>query len=156
MDYVEIVSDSVEDTKKIAEVIADNIRFGDTILLNGEMASGKTAFSRFVFNRLGYSGVSSPTFTIINQYNNDDIKSYHMDLYRLSSEEDLIEAGFEECDDGQLVIIEWADMFYTEGDNCEINIEIDIIDDNSRLFKIKARNELCVILGGLKDEDTGD
>ena len=156
MNSIEIESESIEETKKLGEAIADSIVFGDVILLDGEMASGKTALSRCIFSRLGYSGVSSPTFTIINQYGRGETVSYHADAYRLNDEEDFTAAGFDECTDGELTVIEWAEKIGRVRENDEIHIEIKITGENKRLFRITARKAFCEALEGIMNEDTGN
>ncbi len=83
------------------------------ILLNGDLGSGKTTFVKSFVTRYGIDSnkVSSPTFTIAKIYKNDKIKILHLDLYRLSSEEELYYIGFEDMkNDSDIILIEWPNM----------------------------------------------
>jgi tRNA threonylcarbamoyladenosine biosynthesis protein TsaE len=82
------------------------------IAFHGEMGAGKTTFIKAICRQLGVmDNVSSPTFSIINEYKTGDkTKVYHMDLYRLKNEEEALMAGIEECFySGQWCFIEWPD-----------------------------------------------
>ena len=108
----EFISRSLEDTAKVGNAIAGILERGDTVALYGDMASGKTALSRFIFEAKGFaSGFSSPTYAIINEYTDlQGGKAYHIDAYRLSSAEELLYAGVDELTDAVLAVIEWADI----------------------------------------------
>lgn len=120
-------SNSLEETKIIAQKIAKGLKKGTTILLRGDLGAGKTTFTGFLCEALGVEDVvSSPSFTIVKEYYAKDFKIYHIDLYRLSSEEELIEIGFDEIinDESSVKIIEWPDIAidYITGKVLSINI----------------------------------
>ncbi len=106
------VSDSEEATGEIAKQFATVLSEGDIVLLNGNLGSGKTFFVKQLCSALGIEGVTSPTFSIVNEYYGK-LKIYHFDFYRVNNFRELEDIGFEEYfDDGEAVIlIEWADMF---------------------------------------------
>ena len=82
------------------------------IALHGEMGAGKTTFVHAVCDYLGVNGsVTSPTFSIINEYEADNAETlYHVDLYRLKSEEEAIQAGVEDClFSGNWCFVEWPE-----------------------------------------------
>ena len=108
----EFISRNMEDTAKAGNAIAGILEKGDTVALYGDMASGKTALSRFIFEAKGFAaGFSSPTYAIINEYTDSQGgKAYHIDAYRLSSPEELLYAGADELTDAVLTVIEWADI----------------------------------------------
>jgi tRNA threonylcarbamoyladenosine biosynthesis protein TsaE len=82
---------------------------GWTILLRGELGAGKSTFARALINAAGHSGpVPSPTYTLLEPYKMPHGNIYHIDLYRVSSEEELSFLGWEELDDG-LRLVEWPD-----------------------------------------------
>ncbi|MCL4165408.1 UNVERIFIED_CONTAM: hypothetical protein GTU68_057859 [Idotea baltica] len=90
------------------------------------MGAGKTTFVKYLINALtGYSGVNSPTFSIINEYENSNGKPiYHMDLYRLETIDEALNIGLEEyLDSGNLCLIEWP------------NLISDILPENSHTIK---------------------
>lgn len=120
-------SNSLEETKIIAQKIAKGLKKGTTILLRGDLGAGKTTFTGFLCEALGVEDVvSSPSFTIVKEYYAKDFKIYHIDLYRLSSGEELIEIGFDEIinDESSVKIIEWPDIAidYITGKVLSINI----------------------------------
>lgn len=101
---------SLKDTKKIANEFSKMLDKGDVICLYGDLGAGKTAFTIAVCEALNTkSTVSSPTFTIVNEYR-ADIPIFHFDTYRISDADEMYEIGFDEYiySDG-VCIIEWAD-----------------------------------------------
>lgn len=120
-------SNSLEETKIIAQKVAKGLKKSTTILLRGDLGAGKTTFTGFLCESLGVEDVvSSPSFTIVKEYYAKDFKIYHIDLYRLTSEEELIEIGFDEIinDESSVKIIEWPDIAidYITGKVLSINI----------------------------------
>ena len=94
--------------KKIKNLLKHNL-----VLLDGEMGTGKTTFVKYFLKEItGYSGVTSPTFSIINEYQNSlGEPIYHMDLYRLESIEEALNVGIEEyLDSNHLCFIEWPNL----------------------------------------------
>ena len=91
----------------------DNV---SVITLEGSLGAGKTTFSKALLKKLGVvEEVISPTFTYVNSYVGDnEMKIYHFDLYRLSSEEDFVDLGFDEYlhQENSLVLIEWPEIVY--------------------------------------------
>ncbi|OUD09714.1 tRNA (adenosine(37)-N6)-threonylcarbamoyltransferase complex ATPase subunit type 1 TsaE [Marivivens niveibacter] len=98
------------DTVIFAQKIASILGAGETILLEGDIGAGKTAFSRAVIRaRLGYEeDVPSPTFTLVQTYE-DDPDIWHFDLYRLSHPDEAIELGIDEAFETAICLIEWPD-----------------------------------------------
>ena len=119
---------SETDTAGIAEEIAEKIVPGDIICLNGDLGAGKTVFTSALAKALGVSEyISSPTFTIVNEYSGK-MPVYHFDAYRIADSDEMFEIGFEEYISGEgLCIIEWsvniADIL--PSDRYEITIERD-------------------------------
>lgn len=104
-------SGSPEETVRIAKEYAGTVREGDVICLSGNLGSGKTQFVRGFVEGFGIpaDAVTSPTFTIINEYEGD-LPVYHFDCYRLKHFEEAVEIGAEEYLYGTGVcIIEWPD-----------------------------------------------
>ena len=105
------VSYSPAQTREIAQKFADEVSEGDIICLSGELGAGKTHFVQGFMQGMGTSGeeVSSPTFTIINEYSGR-LNVYHFDCYRLEHYEEALEIGAEEYLFGTGVcIIEWPE-----------------------------------------------
>lgn len=97
------------DTKKIAEKIAKNAKPGNIFCMDGELGAGKTFFVSAFANAIGIKdNVSSPTFSIVNEYNGP-IKLYHFDVYRISSLDEMDYTNYEDYFYGDgICIIEWA------------------------------------------------
>ncbi|PZU85070.1 MAG: tRNA (adenosine(37)-N6)-threonylcarbamoyltransferase complex ATPase subunit type 1 TsaE [Chryseobacterium sp.] len=86
------------------------------LLLKGNLGAGKTTFSQFLLKELGsVDEISSPTYSIVNEYNTPKGKVYHFDLYRLKSVEEAYDFGIEEyLDNSFLSIIEWPEIYMDE------------------------------------------
>lgn len=105
-------STSYEQTRAIAEEFAKKLVPGDIVTLDGDLGAGKTAFTGGLAIGLGIDRyVTSPTFTIVNEYHGGKIPLYHFDVYRLGSMDDLYDIGWEEYANGSAVcVVEWADL----------------------------------------------
>jgi tRNA threonylcarbamoyladenosine biosynthesis protein TsaE len=117
------------------------------ICLDGELGSGKTVFTKGLANALGIEeSVTSPTFTIIKEYNDGEMPLYHMDVYRLDGNTDGV--GIEEYfTKGGVVIIEWADTIEDILPKERLDIKFKVIDENSRVLKFiphgQKYEEIC-------------
>ena len=104
------LSRSEAETLAIAAKFAATLRPGDVVALTGDLGAGKTVFARGTAAGLGISGeVTSPTFTLIHEYRGG-IPLYHMDLYRLNNEREILDIGVEDYfySDG-VCLVEWAE-----------------------------------------------
>lgn len=129
------ISNSVEDTNKIAAEFARTIEPGQIVLLVGDLGAGKTAFVKGVVKALhgDPDQVTSPTFTIVNEYLLDDFPIYHFDLYRLENPNELYNIGFEEYFYGSGVcFIEWPERASDFFDDNTIVVNIKKLGDNKR------------------------
>lgn len=110
-----------------AEIILRTVPENRIFLLRGGLGAGKTTLVKAFCEILGLKGqVNSPTFSIVNQYEVIDNHVYHMDLYRLNTEEEVFDIGIEDyLLSGQYCFIEWPDMIlsYIQGEFAEIIIE---------------------------------
>ena len=107
----EVITESLEDTLRLASDFARSLQQGSVILLSGEMGTGKTQFVKGVVEGLGGNcdDVDSPTFSIINEYK-ANLPVYHMDCYRLESEGEASVIGIETYLEGSGVcLIEWPE-----------------------------------------------
>ena len=105
----------LEEWKDIVNQIIPNIQH-NILLLKGNLGAGKTTFSQFLLKELGSSDeISSPTYSIVNEYDTPKGKVFHFDLYRLKSVEEAYDFGIEEyLDNGYLSIIEWPEIYTDE------------------------------------------
>lgn len=103
---------SADDTFFWGEQIGESCHSGDIILLNGDLGAGKTVFSKGIGKGLGITEpVSSPTFTVLQIYEEGRIPLYHFDVYRIADIEEMEEIGYEDYFYGQGVcLIEWASL----------------------------------------------
>ena len=93
----EIICKSEYKTKEYARNLAGILKKGDVIVLSGELGAGKTKFVEGLLNHFGLQDeISSPTFTIVNEYKNEKISIFHFDLYRLSDIYEFENIGGEE------------------------------------------------------------
>jgi tRNA threonylcarbamoyladenosine biosynthesis protein TsaE len=113
MEEWSLMTDSTDETMKLAEKLAEVVQPGDVITLEGDLGAGKTSFTKGFAKGLGVKRVvNSPTFTIIKEYKGR-IPLYHMDVYRMEDEtEDL---GLEEYFYGEGVsVVEWPSMILSQ------------------------------------------
>lgn len=138
---MEVITNNSYETESVAEKFATHLRVGDVVLMRGEMGVGKTVFTKGLCRGLCVSDyVTSPTFTVVNEYEGKDFKVYHFDLYRIEEEDELFEIGFEEyLSSGGVCIIEWPQN--AEGCMPKTRYEVEILrqpdDENRRKIVIK-------------------
>jgi len=115
---MKIVTSSYEETFAFGKKIANDLKKGTIITLDGDLGAGKTALTSGIVAGLGSSDiVTSPTFTIVNEYRKGDIPVFHFDLYRLSCMDDLYDIGWDDyVNQDAIIIIEWADIVKKEFD----------------------------------------
>ena len=103
-------SHSVAETEAFGESLAKQLHGGEVIAYFGDLGMGKTALTRGLARGLGYTGrVSSPTFTIVNEYPGQ-IPLFHFDMYRLGDEEELFDIGWEDyLSRGGVCAVEWSE-----------------------------------------------
>ena len=107
----EFISHSENDTIKFAEDFATKLNNHSIIVLSGDLGSGKTKFTEGLLKHFGLANeISSPTFTIVNEYDTKDFKIYHFDLYRLSDIDEFYAIGGEEYLQNGICIFEWGEM----------------------------------------------
>ncbi|MDY2987699.1 MAG: tRNA (adenosine(37)-N6)-threonylcarbamoyltransferase complex ATPase subunit type 1 TsaE [Peptoniphilus sp.] len=120
--------DSLEITEKFGEKLGSLLQAGDVICLNGELGAGKTTLTKNIAKGMGIEDyVTSPTFSIINEYYGK-LNLYHFDTYRLEDVEEVSYLGFDEYFYGDGVcVIEWADRIaaFLPEEYLEINISDD-------------------------------
>lgn len=137
---MEIISNSLENTRKIAADFSKNIdKSALTIVAySGNLGAGKTTFTRFLAESLGYTGeVSSPTFTIVNEYIGGKIPIFHFDMYRIDGCESLDSTGFFEfLQAPALILIEWSENVADFLPTNMIKIRFEYVDEISRKIEI--------------------
>lgn len=131
------ISESEKDTEEIGRSFAQNLRGGEVIAMYGDLGAGKTAFVRGLAKGLGIDAkVSSPTFTIVNEYPGE-IDLIHFDMYRLSSADELFDIGWEDyLARGVVCAVEWSENVTDAFFGDEIKVIIEKTGDNSRKIEI--------------------
>jgi len=134
-----MIASNEEETKKIANKLAKDINaINATICLNGDLGSGKTTFSRYLIRSLLSTSINedipSPTFTLLQIYEDQKKSIYHYDFYRLNKIEELIELNYSESVENNLCIIEWANKFKKALPPNRIEINFEIKSKNKRLI----------------------
>lgn len=107
----EITSRSEEDTANAGRELAATLASGDVVLLYGDLGAGKTAFVKGLADGLGIARdeVSSPTFTLMQEYRGGRLPLFHVDLYRLNDPREVEDLGLDELAADGVLAIEWAD-----------------------------------------------
>lgn len=108
---MECWTQSPEETERVGAALSACLRPGQVVAFRGPLGAGKTAFTRGLARGLGVTGpVTSPTYTIVHEYNGGRMPLFHFDMYRLNSEEDLFDIGWEDyLDRGGLCVVEWSE-----------------------------------------------
>ncbi len=105
-------SEDVSDTNRVAEKLAKSIKGNEILCLYGDLGAGKTTFTKMLAKSLGFEDeITSPTFIIRADHENNGMFLYHFDWYRLDDPEDLERVDFYDVLGHGVVIIEWADKF---------------------------------------------
>lgn len=117
---------------------------------HGEMGAGKTTIINALCHHKGTKDVTgSPTFSIINEYsyleNNENKKIFHIDLYRLKDEEEVVQAGVEDCMySGFVCMVEWPEKAPGLFDETTVHVFIDPVSENERRIEIRRANDFSL------------
>ena len=108
---MEFITCSPEETEKLGAALGKLLQSGTVIGYRGDLGAGKTAFTRGLAKGLGaYESVTSPTYTIVNEYLTGRLPLFHFDMYRLRSADDLFDIGWEDyLDRGGICAVEWSE-----------------------------------------------
>jgi tRNA threonylcarbamoyladenosine biosynthesis protein TsaE len=137
-----LLSESPDETMRIGQLLTDGLKAGDVIALIGELGSGKTCLAQGIARGLGvpdgYS-VTSPTFTLINEYPGRKFPLYHLDVYRLNGCSDLPETGYDEYLSGSgVTVIEWAEKIREALPDSTIFVSMAYFDEYMRNIEISG------------------
>ena len=138
-------SHSSEETMNFASNLASKLNVGDVVVLSGELGSGKTKFTEGFLKYFNLDDeISSPNFSIVNEYKKDDLNIYHFDVYRLEDVDEFYAIGGEEYFSSGICIIEWGEIIEEAlPKNCiRIKFEKDFSDENIRYLKITYPDSL--------------
>ena len=106
------VTNSPAETEALGQRLAERLQSGDVIAYTGDLGAGKTAFTRGLARGLGITErITSPTFTIVNEYQGGRLPLFHFDMYRLGSSDELYEIGWEDyLARGGVCAVEWSEI----------------------------------------------
>ena len=140
---IDYISKSEADTKELAYILSKYLKINDTVVLNGELGSGKTAFMQGVAKYFGIEDqITSPTFTIVNEYlTNDNLNIYHFDVYRIEDEIEFSEQIGTDYFENGICFIEWGNIIQSllPKNTIYINIKKDEEEYDTRYIHILRR-----------------
>ena len=141
---MEYITNSPEETEKLGIALAKKLTPGTVIAYRGDLGAGKTAFTRGLARGLGCTElVTSPTYTIVNEYLGGRLPLFHFDMYRLRSSEDLWDIGWEDyLERGGVCAVEWSENVADAMED-PISVTIEKLGEDTRRITIEGGNTLA-------------
>ena len=141
---MEFITNSPAETEAVGGALGAALKPGSVIAYRGDLGAGKTAFTRGLARGLGATDtVTSPTYTIVNEYLSGKMPLFHFDMYRLASSDDLFDIGWEGyLDRGGVCAVEWSENVADAMENA-IWITIEKLGEDSRRITIEGGEELA-------------
>ena len=136
---MEVITNSPVETEKVGEKLAQQLLPGAVIAYTGDLGAGKTAFTRGLARGLGCAEqVTSPTYTIVNEYLSGKMPLFHFDMYRLHSADDLFDIGWEDyLQRGGICAVEWSENVSDAMDGA-LFVTIEKTGEDSRRITIEG------------------
>lgn len=136
---MKFITHSPEETEKIGEALAKSLQPGTILAYRGDLGAGKTAFTRGLARGLGCKEtVTSPTYTIVNEYLGGRLPLFHFDMYRLASSDDLWDIGWEDYLEREGVCaVEWSENVQDAMEDA-ITVTIEKLGENTRQITIEG------------------
>ena len=134
---MEFITNSPQETEKVGAKLAEKLQPGTVIAYRGDLGAGKTAFTRGLARGLGIPDpVTSPTYTIVNEYLGGRIPLFHFDMYRLRSADDLFDIGWDDyLERGGVCAVEWSENV-AEAMESPITVTIEKLGKESRKITV--------------------
>ena len=141
---MEFLTHSPEETELLGETLAKKLMGGEILAYRGDLGAGKTAFTRGLARGLGISDrVTSPTYTIVNEYEGGRLPLFHFDMYRLDSADDLFDIGWEDyLLRGGVCAVEWSENV-SDAMEGAIIVTIEKLGEDSRKITVEGGPELA-------------
>ena len=141
---MEFITHSPEQTEAVGAALGKRLNPGAVIAYQGDLGAGKTAFTRGVACGLGAKeSVTSPTYTIVNEYLSGKYPLFHFDMYRLASSDDLFDIGWEDyLDRGGVCAVEWSENVADAMEGAII-VTIEKLGEDSRKITVEGGPELA-------------
>ena len=138
---MQYLTHSPEETEQLGQQFAAELKPGDVVAFYGDLGAGKTAFTRGLARGLGATEqVTSPTYTIVNEYLSGRMPLFHFDMYRLASAEDLWDIGWEDyLERGGVCAVEWSENVEDAFEQV-ICVDIRRVDDGTREITVERRD----------------
>ena len=138
------LTNSPEETEKVGAALANILTPGTVLAYRGDLGAGKTAFTRGLARGLGYTEpVTSPTYTIVNEYLGGRMPLFHFDMYRLASSDDLWDIGWEDyLERGGICAVEWSENVDDAMENA-ILVTIEKLGEDARRITIEGGDSLA-------------
>lgn len=136
---MQFITQSPEETEALARRLAQGLQPGTVLAFRGDLGAGKTAFTRGLAKGLGYTDpVTSPTYTIVNEYLGGRMPLFHFDMYRLGSSDELWDIGWEDyLERGGVCAVEWSENVADAMEN-PILVTIEKLGDSTRRITIEG------------------
>ena len=144
---MQFITNTTEETERIGQRLGEKLHGGEVIAYRGDLGAGKTAFTRGLARGLGITmRVTSPTYTIVNEYLGGRLPLFHFDMYRLGSADELFDIGWEDyLRRGGVCAVEWSENV-SEAMEDAITVEIEKLSDETRKITVE---------GSVPDADIG-
>lgn len=141
---MEYITNSPEETEELGAALAKRLQPGTVIAYRGDLGAGKTAFTRGLARGLGVTEyVTSPTYTIVNEYTGGRLPLFHFDMYRLGSSDELFDIGWEDyLERGGICAVEWSENVWDALED-PIVITVYRVDEETRKIVIEGGIELA-------------
>ena len=141
---MEYITNSPEETEELGAALAKRLQPGTVIAYRGDLGAGKTAFTRGLARGLGVTEhVTSPTYTIVNEYTGGRLPLFHFDMYRLGSSDELFDIGWEDyLERGGICAVEWSENVWDALED-PILITVYRVDEETRKIVIEGGIELA-------------
>ena len=144
---MEFITHSPEETERLGEALAALLQSGDIIAYRGDLGAGKTAFTRGLARGLGCrEQVTSPTYTIVNEYLSGRLPLFHFDMYRLASSDELWSIGWEDyLDRGGVCAVEWSENVDDAMENA-LWVTVESLGGDDRRITLEGEKDLAAII----------
>ena len=141
---MEFITNTPEETEALGARLGECLPAGTVLAFLGDLGAGKTAFTRGLARGLGYAEpVTSPTYTIVNEYLGGRLPLFHFDMYRLSSSDDLWDIGWEDyLERGGICAVEWSENVADAMENA-IRVRIEKCGEDTRRITIEGGETLA-------------
>ena len=143
---MEMITHSPQETEAVGAALAKILPAGTVIAYEGDLGAGKTAFTRGLARGLGYrEPVTSPTYTIVNEYLGGRLPLFHFDMYRLASADDLWDIGWEDyLDRGGICAVEWSENVREAWED-PVVVRIEKLGEDSRRITMEGAMDFAAI-----------